>query len=311
MNGTVTAGLDGSPESAAAAEWAAREALLRGVPLRLVHAREKEPHLVQAPFVGVETQHEWAGGIPDEAVAALRERHPELEITADEVTGPPAEVLQGIARTGELLVLGSRGLGGVAGFLVGSVAMATVAHATRPTVLVRAGTVEGDGHRVGGGGESATAPPYRDVVLGLDLTQPSAEVIRFAFEAAGRRSARLRVVHSYRLPPAETWGSRPSAGAYPPTTADIVPSAADFSRYEERALTAALARWRADFPQVEVAEQTGVGAAAHHLTEASAEASLVVVGRRIRRSPLGTHIGSVAHAVLHHSAAPVAVVPHD
>ncbi|WP_308188625.1 universal stress protein [Streptomyces sp. MNU89] len=171
MNGTVTAGLDGSPESAAAAEWAAREALLRGVPLRLVHAREKEPHLVQAPFVGVETQHEWAGGIPDEAVAALRERHPELEITADEVTGPPAEVLQGIARTGELLVLGSRGLGGVAGFLVGSVAMATVAHATRPTVLVRAGTVEGTATVSAGAGNPRPRP--RTVTWSSVWTSPS------------------------------------------------------------------------------------------------------------------------------------------
>ncbi|MBQ0988120.1 universal stress protein [Streptomyces sp. F63] len=311
MNGIVTAGLDGSPESAAAAEWAAREALLRGVPLRLVHAREKEPHLVQAPFVGTETQHEWTGGIPDEAVTALRERHPGLEITAEDVTGRPREVLQGIARSADLLVLGSRGLGGVAGFLVGSVALATVAHATRPTVLVRAGEAAGDGHRAGPDGHSATPAPFRDVVLGLDLHQPCDALIRFAFEAAARRAARLRVVHSYRLPPAETWGSRPAAGAYPPTTADLVPTAADFSRYEERALTAALAPWRADFPEVEVAEECGVGGAAHHLTQASAEASLVVVGRRIRRSPLGTHIGAVAHALLHHSAAPVAVVPHD
>ncbi|WP_030546870.1 universal stress protein [Streptomyces albus] len=310
MNGTVTAGLDGSPESAAAAEWAAGEALLRGVPLRLVHVREKEPHLVQAPFVGTETQHEWTGGIPDEAVAALRERHPELDVTAEDVTGRPAEVLQGIARSADLLVLGSRGLGGVAGFLVGSVALATVAHATRPTVLVRPGATPGSGDGAGPDGGPAAAP-YREVVLGLELHRPCEELIRFAFEAAGRRTAPLRVVHSYRLPPAETWGSRPAAGAYPPTTADVVPSAADFSRYEERALAAALEPWRTEFPEVEVAERCGVGGAAHHLTQASAGASLVVVGRRIRRSPLGTHIGSVAHALLHHSAAPVAVVPHD
>jgi nucleotide-binding universal stress UspA family protein len=53
------------------------------------------------------------------------------------------------------------------------------------------------------------------------------------------------------------------------------------------------------------------GPAAEHIVEASHQASLVVVGRRVRRSPLGAHIGSVTHAVLHHAAAPVAVVAHD
>ncbi|WP_179202557.1 universal stress protein, partial [Streptomyces caniscabiei] len=44
--------------------------------------------------------------------------------------------------------------------------------------------------------------------------------------------------------------------------------------------------------------------------EASRDACLVVVGRHVRRSPLGAHIGPVAHAVLHHAGVPVAVVPH-
>lgn len=49
---------------------------------------------------------------------------------------------------------------------------------------------------------------------------------------------------------------------------------------------------------------------ANHLVDASRKASLVVVGRKIRRSPIGAHIGPVTHAVLHHSTAPVAVVAH-
>lgn len=49
MSRTVTVGLDGSPESLAAADWAAREAHLRAVPLRVVHAGERQPH-AYAPF---------------------------------------------------------------------------------------------------------------------------------------------------------------------------------------------------------------------------------------------------------------------
>ncbi|MGW2744904.1 universal stress protein [Streptomyces sp. NPDC001450] len=47
------------------------------------------------------------------------------------------------------------------------------------------------------------------------------------------------------------------------------------------------------------------------MAEASRDAPLVVVGRRSRRARIGSHIGAVTHGVLHHSMAPVAVVPHD
>jgi nucleotide-binding universal stress UspA family protein len=65
-----------------------------------------------------------------------------------------------------------------------------------------------------------------------------------------------------------------------------------------------------EFPGVEVTEDSSYGTPGNHLVDASRKASLVVVGRRVRRSPFGAHIGSVTHAVLHHSTAPVAVVPH-
>jgi nucleotide-binding universal stress UspA family protein len=65
-----------------------------------------------------------------------------------------------------------------------------------------------------------------------------------------------------------------------------------------------------EFPGVEVSEEPSYGTPGHHPANVSRKASLVVVGRRVRRSPFGAHIGSVTHAVLHHSTAPVAVVPH-
>lgn len=81
-------------------------------------------------------------------------------------------------------------------------------------------------------------------------------------------------------------------------------------RSQATALTDALRLWRDKYPSVEVVEVSHSGSAAAQLIDASHQASLVVVGRRIRRSPFGTHIGSVTHALLHHAAAPVAVVPH-
>ncbi|WKV70721.1 universal stress protein [Streptomyces sp. PCS3-D2] len=79
---------------------------------------------------------------------------------------------------------------------------------------------------------------------------------------------------------------------------------------EAGVLTDVLRSWRGMFPQVEVKEQCMVGRPAGHLVEASEDASLLVVGRRIRRAAVGAHIGPVTHAVLHHARTPVAVVPH-
>ncbi|MFF8600962.1 universal stress protein [Streptomyces sp. NPDC015232] len=79
---------------------------------------------------------------------------------------------------------------------------------------------------------------------------------------------------------------------------------------EAGALADALRPWRSTYPEVEVEEGCVVGRPADHLVEASENASLLVVGRRMRRAAIGAHIGPVAHAVPHHATVPVAVVPH-
>ncbi|MFH9955898.1 universal stress protein [Streptomyces roseolus] len=78
-----------------------------------------------------------------------------------------------------------------------------------------------------------------------------------------------------------------------------------------RALDEALAPWTEKFPDVAVVRDCRQGRPAQDLMELSHDARLVVVGRKVRRARLGTHIGAVTHAVLHHCLAPVAVVPHD
>ncbi|WP_240499110.1 universal stress protein, partial [Streptomyces prasinus] len=140
MPRTIITGLDGSAESRAAAEWAAREAKLRGLPLRLVEVREPLPEpAARTPFPGAAEAPPADGRetAPEEAAAGLRLRHPGIEVTAEQVPGRPHEVLVKAAEDAELLVLGSRGLGGLAGFLVGSVGLAVVARTERPVVLVR------------------------------------------------------------------------------------------------------------------------------------------------------------------------------
>ena len=142
--------------------------------------------------------------------------------------------------------------------------------------------------------------PYRPVVLGLDADAPAETVIEFAFAETARRGTTLRVVYGWNLPPYYAYGFALDAALHE-----------ELWSQETAALTEALRPWRQKHPGVEVVLEPRVGSAADHLVDASREASLVVIGRRIRRGALGTHIGPVTHGVLHHSTAPVAVVAHD
>jgi nucleotide-binding universal stress UspA family protein len=112
------------------------------------------------------------------------------------------------------------------------------------------------------------------------------------------------VLHAFRAPSART-------------TADLlVPrSGPELLAEHDHAVVAALRPWCEKFPEVAVAETVVEGRAADELVRATSGAALAVVGRRTREARLGTHglgthIGSVAHAVLHHAECPVAVVPH-
>ncbi|MFC8434945.1 universal stress protein [Streptomyces sp. NPDC057253] len=301
MTRTVTVGLDGSRESRAAAEWAAREAQLLGLPLKLAQVWEPVPApMAQAPLLGAETQAHWTERVPREAAEGIRLRHPGLDVSTEQLSGRPAEMLAGAAKGAELVVLGSRGLSGIGGFLVGSVGLAVVAHAERPVVLVRADQQAADEHESDPAGIPSAATPFRPVVLGLDIESPDQELIEFAFAAAARRATSLRVVHGWNPPPYYAYGLAADLELHD-----------TLARRESGVLTEVLRPWREKHPDVEVTEESSYGTPGNHLVDASRDASLVVVGRRFRRSPFGSHIGPVAHAVLHHSVAPVAVVPHN
>ncbi|WP_225851207.1 universal stress protein [Streptomyces sp. HPF1205] len=292
----ITAGLDGSAESRAAAEWAAAEALRRGLPLRLLLASGRHPgaHAYGPHPADPALHRHWAERIPREAAAALRGSHQGLTVVAEQVAGPPAQTLLEAAADSELLVLGSRAVRPVTGYLMGSVSLAVTSRADRPVVLVRAG----------GGPAGRTVPeiPDGDVVVGLDLSRPAERVLEFAFDAAARRTARLRVLHSRNRP--SLYGEEVAAGLDVDLDGELAAQEADeYARV--------VRPWQEKFPAVTVTGEAVVGTPARHLVEAAATARLVVVGRRAPSLKIGPRLGPVAHAVLHHSTAPVAVVPHD
>ncbi|MEU1303180.1 universal stress protein [Streptomyces shenzhenensis] len=289
MTRPITAGVDGTEESLAALAWAAREAVRRDRPLRVVHAWRFQSHEAVAA-ADRDTQDGWVRGATAEAVRTVTERHPELTVSVDVVEGHAVESLVAAAADAELLVLGSRGHGAVVGFLLGSVGQQVIAAAARPVVLVRAGD------------RATTEASGRDVVVGQQGgPQDSAAVLRFAFETAAARRATLRAVRAWTLPP---------VFAYSPGSMKLLDDAGGLEPYEKKALAEALAPWRERFPDVPVTEHIEMGSAGQVLLSLADRAQLMVVGRRAHHTAVGARIGSVAHGVLHHAPCPVAVVPH-
>ncbi|WP_151773877.1 universal stress protein [Streptomyces abyssomicinicus] len=298
MPATVTVGVDGSSESLAAADWAAREAELWGRPVRLVHAGSWQP-FSSAPGgrrgsgEAEAARRQWAQKVLRETAERLTTARPRLSVTFEQVREAPAPALLDAASHGCPLVLGSRTVASVNGheglWMVGPVALAVVAEATGPVVLVRSGApAPEEDPPTGTVGPSWGGAPYQDVVLGLDAGRPAAGALAFAFGEAARRQARLKVVGAWRRPPGVDPGQDRA-----------------LDRDARQALRDALEPWRERHPSVPVTVRTGFGGAAARLVDESAEASLLVVGRGGERG----RIGGVARTVLRHCATAVAVVP--
>ncbi|GIJ27078.1 universal stress protein [Micromonospora qiuiae] len=281
----VVVGVDGSEIALQAVRAAAREAANRHRPLRIVHAfiwplmRVPLGPAPGAPAgAGLRNQ---AQRYVDEAVAEAGEATPEVAVEGAVVEGAASGVLLAESRAAALVVLGSRGLGGFAGLLLGSAAVQVSAHADCPVLVVR--------------GEPPTNGP---VVVGVDGSELSRQAVGFAFEEAARRDTELIAVHAWLYPT-------------PAGPGDILPLVYDldaFQEQEERVLAESVAEWSGRYPEVTVQQRLVRGSPGRALVEQSRTAQLVVVGARGRGPLGGLLLGSVSHAVLHHAESPVAIV---
>ncbi len=302
MPRTVTVGLDGSAESRAAAEWAAREAQLLGLPLKLVQVWEPvPPAMAEAPLLGAEAQRHWTERIPRETARGTpaapsrprRDRRTAVRPARRRTGGRPEG--RGAARSRL-----PRHWAGSAGSWSARSGCPSWRMRTGPSCSSAPGSRPPTSTRWIRSAFPSAATPFRPVVLGLDIEHPDDATDRLRVRR--RRPPRHLPARRARLEPAA------------PTTPTACPSTSNCTApwrcSKPTALTEVLRPWRQKFPAIEVTEESRYGSPANHLVDASRTASLVVVGRRVRRSPLGAHIGSVTHAVLHHSTAPVAVVSH-
>ncbi|MEU8085315.1 universal stress protein [Micromonospora sp. NPDC049101] len=128
-DGPVAVGVDGSAPSLVALGFAAERAARRQMPLRVLHAWTPGPG--------------GAAGVPDERAAVeqalepWRRTFPELSVTVDVIPGSPAAMLIEASRSAQAVVVGSRGRGGLAGMLLGSVSQQVIQHASCPVAVVR------------------------------------------------------------------------------------------------------------------------------------------------------------------------------
>src|SRR5262249_32024000 len=177
VNGIV-AGYDGSTASQEALDWAAWEARAQGLALTVCHV--------------------WGRAVPGDAAADLARKYGESVIARGVqraqatmgagdvrpllVSGSPTDVLCDMSGSADMVVLGSRGRGGRAGLLLGSVSSQVAAHAPGVVVVVR--------------GHWRPVPGYvpRLVVVGADGSGASQSAVAFAFAEAALRDVPLLAV---------------------------------------------------------------------------------------------------------------------
>ena len=287
MRPPVVVGVDGSDSALRAVRWAAAYATRHGSPLRLVH-------VYLAPI-------SLPGGVFDQSVVrramrmqgrkwlrdarlAAEETVPadRLEVTLRSAPIVPALVEE--SRAAALVVLGTRGLGGFSGLLLGSTGSSLAGHTPCPLVVVR-------------GEESVPAPG--PVVVGVDGTQTSESAIAFAFAEAAGRDRHLVAVHTWAEPAVDAvllgrTGSPP----------DCEP--AQQAAYE--VLAERLAGWQEKYPEVRVTREVVRDHPWRALLRHADGAALVVVGTRGRGGFRGLVLGSTSRHLLHHAPCPVAVV---
>lgn len=282
----LVVGVDGSEPSLRAVDWAADEAALRGLPLRLVYASlwERYEGTSLAHDLGKPSEEVMAEDTVESAARRAHSRHADVKVTTDVLPEEPEYALVRESRTASAMVLGSRGRSGVAEALLGSVSVTVAGHAHCPVIVLR------------GSHDNRVRRGARPVALGIGEKPADAAAVRFAVEEAQRRGVPLEAVRAWLCPAHESTDHPLLAGE---------PARLHEERAEEE-LEAALQDLPAD---VQVHRRTVEGHARRVLLDASADADLLVVGARRREGHYGLQLGRVAHAVLHQSACPVAVVP--
>ena len=279
----IRVGIDVSPASQAALRWAVTEAVAHNAELVVVHAYDWRVPGASAQTGGpyADIQRAQADALVEAAVRDGGAFAPDVKIRGVTVLGAPGPTLIDGSRLTGLTVVGSRGRGGFASLLLGSVSQQVATHANGSLVVVR------------GRPDIAGGP----IVVGVDGSSASDYAIGVAFEEAIARHAGVVAVHVYS-PARPSWGMD-----VPPYIEDPVQRRDDEQRY----LADNIAPWRDKYPDVPVESVVLDGHVAGVMVGLSSSAQLAVVGTRGHGGFAGLLLGSVGLQLLHHADCPVLI----
>jgi nucleotide-binding universal stress UspA family protein len=269
-------GVDGSEHGRMALRWAVAAGDAAGVPIRAVqswiHPRSAVLPIAPVPVSADEMDDQTEQAITTIVTDTLGSS---AAVTTRVLRGPPAGALLQTVTPESVLVLGSRGLGGFSGLLLGSVSQECVEYAPCPVVVVRTDRIVGDGEVI---------------LVGKDGSEGAQRALAWAHVLATATGADLRAVHAWRADESER----------PPRTGE---------RLRSRAADAVEGWTQQVADEIESEEMEGdprdvLVAAAERFDPA-----LTVVGRRGAGGLRSMRLGSTANHLIRHSATNVAVVP--
>ena len=282
----ILVAVDGSAESDAAVRWATREAVMRDADVTLMHVIAPvvvgwPARYLQASFN--ESQEENARQVIEQAQKTVHTSLQDAEPPAVRTEVPRSAVaatLINASRNAQMVVVGSRGMGGIGQVVLGSVSSGLVHYAHCPVAIVHGSQAHEPDH---------TSP----VLLGIDGSPASEAATELAFDEASRRGVDLVALHAWS-----------DVGVFP-----IL--GMDWHQYEDeghQVLAERLAGWQERYPDVQVRRRVVCDQPARWLLDESEHAQLVVVGSRGRGGFKGMLLGSVSTAVAQGAKAPVVVV---
>lgn len=278
--------VDGSSASDAAVAWGTREALMRKLPVTLMHA--VQPVVVGWPEGQLyadmpEWQLDDAKHVIDQARKALNadlDGTEPPEIRTEVVYSSVVRALVEASKDAWVIVAGSQGLGALGRLLLGSVTTGLIHYAHCPVAVIHSS-------------ETAAVDTSAPVLLGVDGSPASEAATALAFDEASRRGVGLRALH--------VWSD---VGVFPVLGMDW----RDREREGQEILAERLAGWQERYPDVHVERLLFCDKPSRWLLEESERAQLVVVGSRGRGGFPGMLLGSVSSAVAQSAKVPVIVV---